>query len=71
MILQAGQVGVEDVEFLQLLVHLGDHVLDSTLLKDQSVVENFRLALLVVGEVHFQRLNMIGKLLGQLLPVLF
>ena len=71
MILQAGQVRVEDVELLQLLVHLSDHVLDSALLEDQGVVEDFRLALLVVGEVHFQRLNMIGKLLGQLLPVLF
>ena len=71
MVLQAGQVRVEDVELLQLLVHLGDHVLDSALLEDQGVVEDFRLALLVVGEVHFQRLNMIGKLLGQLLPVLF
>ena len=70
MVLQAGQVGVEDVELLQLLVHLGDHVFDSALLENEGVVENFRLALLVVGEVHFQRLNMIGKLLGQLLPVL-
>ena len=70
MILQAGQVGVEDVELLKLLVHLGDHILDSALLENEGVVEDFRLALFVVGEVHFQRLNMIGKLLGQLLPVL-
>ena len=41
MILQAGQVRVEDVELLQLLVHLGDHVLDSALLEDQGVVEDF------------------------------